>query len=180
MGGGTEPHLHRLITAIVDGRRFVYLRSLPCLCIGSIGVANSHAVPTVMFWRVVQAFGASSAMSVGAGVIGDIYRLEERGFAMGLFFGVSHAECSSQATFHNDSLIFISGGPSLTRLRSSVQRLLPCAEVLPHSMPLGVMLNGPCSLWELPHSSQLYSGFQKRSTRRSSTRSRVKETGLRS
>ncbi len=44
-----------------------------------------------MFWRVVQAFGASSAMSVGAGVIGDIYRLEERGYAMGLFFGVSHA-----------------------------------------------------------------------------------------
>ncbi|KAI1791618.1 MFS general substrate transporter [Ganoderma leucocontextum] len=71
------------------GRRFVYLRSLPCLCIGSIGVANSHAVPTIMFWRVVQAFGASSAMSVGAGVIGDIYRLEERGYAMGLFFGAS-------------------------------------------------------------------------------------------
>ncbi|PIL33144.1 MFS general substrate transporter [Ganoderma sinense ZZ0214-1] len=42
-----------------------------------------------MFWRVVQAFGASSAMSVGAGVIGDIYRLEERGYAMGLFFGAS-------------------------------------------------------------------------------------------
>ncbi|KAM5536391.1 hypothetical protein V8D89_009930 [Ganoderma adspersum] len=71
------------------GRRFVYLRSLPCLCIGSVGVANSHSVPTVMFWRVVQAFGASSAMSVGAGVIGDIYRLEERGYAMGLFFGAS-------------------------------------------------------------------------------------------
>ena len=42
-----------------------------------------------MFWRVVQAFGSSSGMSVGAGVIGDIYRLEERGSAMGIFFGVS-------------------------------------------------------------------------------------------
>lgn len=27
-------------------------------------------------------------MSVGAGVIGDIYKLEERGSAMGIFFGV--------------------------------------------------------------------------------------------
>jgi MFS family permease len=41
-----------------------------------------------MFWRFVQAFGASPGMSVGAGVIGDIYRLEERGQAMGIFFGV--------------------------------------------------------------------------------------------
>jgi hypothetical protein len=29
-------------------------------------------------------------MSVGASVIGDIYRLEHRGTAMGIFFGVSH------------------------------------------------------------------------------------------
>ncbi|PIL33166.1 MFS general substrate transporter [Ganoderma sinense ZZ0214-1] len=71
------------------GRRFVFLRSLPCLCLGSIGVAISHSVPTLMFWRVVQAFGASSGMSIGAGVIGDIYRLEERGYAMGIFVGAS-------------------------------------------------------------------------------------------
>ena len=50
---------------IIDGRRFVFLRSLPCLCVGSIGVANSHSVPVLMFWRVVQAFGASSGMSIG-------------------------------------------------------------------------------------------------------------------
>ncbi|KAI0353918.1 MFS general substrate transporter [Trametes cingulata] len=71
------------------GRRSVYLLSLPCLCIGSVGVALAHTVPTLMFWRVVQAFGASSGLSVGAGTIGDIYRLEERGTAMGIFFGAS-------------------------------------------------------------------------------------------
>ncbi|KAI0781543.1 MFS general substrate transporter [Trametes elegans] len=71
------------------GRRTVFLLSLPCLCIGSAGVASSHNVPILMFWRVVQAFGASSGMSVGAGAIGDIYRLEERGSAMGIFFGAS-------------------------------------------------------------------------------------------
>ncbi|KAI0628836.1 MFS general substrate transporter [Trametes polyzona] len=71
------------------GRRTVFLKSLPCLCIGSAGVAMSQTVPTLMLWRVIQALGASSGMSVGAGAIGDIYRLEERGAAMGIFFGAS-------------------------------------------------------------------------------------------
>ncbi|KAI0353917.1 MFS general substrate transporter [Trametes cingulata] len=71
------------------GRRSVYLLSLPCLCVGSVGVALAHTVPTLMFWRVFQAFGASSGISVGAGTIGDIYRVEERGTAMGIFYGAS-------------------------------------------------------------------------------------------
>ena len=43
-----------------------------------------------MVWRFVQAFGASPGLTVGAGVIGDIYALEERGTAMGIFFSVRH------------------------------------------------------------------------------------------
>jgi MFS family permease len=42
-----------------------------------------------MIWRAIQALGGSAGMSVGAAVIGDIYRLEERGAAMGIFFGAS-------------------------------------------------------------------------------------------
>lgn len=38
--------------------------------------------------RVLQAFGASAGMSVGAAVVGDVYALAERGAAMGVFFGV--------------------------------------------------------------------------------------------
>ncbi|CCM04535.1 uncharacterized protein FIBRA_06716 [Fibroporia radiculosa] len=71
------------------GRRPIYLASLPCLCIGSLGVASSHSVPSLMAWRVFQAFGTSSGISVGAGVIGDIYRIEERGAAIGKFFAAS-------------------------------------------------------------------------------------------
>ena len=41
-----------------------------------------------MFWRVVQAAGTSSGISVGGGVLGDIYKVEERGTAIGLFMGV--------------------------------------------------------------------------------------------
>jgi MFS family permease len=42
-----------------------------------------------MFWRFFQTFGAAPGISVGAGVVGDIYRLEERGTAMGIFLAVS-------------------------------------------------------------------------------------------
>ncbi|EPQ50676.1 MFS general substrate transporter [Gloeophyllum trabeum ATCC 11539] len=68
------------------GRRPIYLFSYPFLCIGSLGVASARDVTELMSWRIVQAFGASSGMSTGAAVIGDIYRLEERGTAMGVFF----------------------------------------------------------------------------------------------
>ncbi|KAF8880862.1 major facilitator superfamily domain-containing protein [Infundibulicybe gibba] len=68
------------------GRRIVYLSSLPLLC---LGVAWSRSIPEVMVWRFIQLFaGASPGLSVGAGVIGDIYKLEERGGAMGIFLAV--------------------------------------------------------------------------------------------
>jgi MFS family permease len=42
-----------------------------------------------MFWRFWQAAGASPGLTVGAGVIGDIFIVEERGTALGIFFAVS-------------------------------------------------------------------------------------------
>ncbi|TFL01039.1 major facilitator superfamily domain-containing protein [Pterulicium gracile] len=68
------------------GRRLIYLSGLPLVFIGSLGVGSSTTVSSLMCWRVVQAFGAAGGLSLGAGVIGDIYRLEERGTAMGVFF----------------------------------------------------------------------------------------------
>ncbi|KAF8888355.1 major facilitator superfamily domain-containing protein [Infundibulicybe gibba] len=67
------------------GRRPVYLCGMAVLFVGSLGVTISNTIPQLMFWRFTQAFGASSGLSVGAGVIGDIYKLEERGTAMGVF-----------------------------------------------------------------------------------------------
>ncbi|KIM80027.1 hypothetical protein PILCRDRAFT_73598 [Piloderma croceum F 1598] len=69
------------------GRRPVYLVSLPLLCAGSLGVALSRGVPELMALRFLQAIGSSAGLTVGSGVIGDIYKLEERGTAMGVFFG---------------------------------------------------------------------------------------------
>lgn len=60
------------------GRRPIYLWGLPLLSIGSVGVASSVNIHQLMGWRFVQALGASPGLAVGAGVIGDIYKLEER------------------------------------------------------------------------------------------------------
>jgi MFS family permease len=85
----------------------MYLYGLPLLCLGSIGVGLSRTIPELMAFRLIQAFGTSGGMAVGqyhktplrrvylfitnsgGGIIGDIYKLTERGTAMGVFFGVS-------------------------------------------------------------------------------------------
>ncbi|KAJ7128988.1 MFS general substrate transporter [Mycena crocata] len=71
------------------GRRPMYLCGLPLLCLGSIGVARASTVPELMTFRFIQAFGTSGGLAVGGGVIGDIYKLTERGTAMGIFFAAS-------------------------------------------------------------------------------------------
>ena len=62
----------------------------PILFMGSLGVATSQTIPQLMIWRFIQAIGASPVLAIGTGVIGDIYKLEERGQAMGIFLAVSY------------------------------------------------------------------------------------------
>lgn len=69
------------------GRRPVYMMSLPLVCVGSIASALSQDVLQLVLGRCTQAFGASCVLAVGAATISDIYILEERGTAMGVFFG---------------------------------------------------------------------------------------------
>ncbi|OAX36433.1 MFS general substrate transporter [Rhizopogon vinicolor AM-OR11-026] len=71
------------------GRRLMYLWGMPILCVGSFAIAASMSLRSLLLWRVVQAFGCAGGVSVGAGVIGDIYRVEQRGTAMGIFFGAT-------------------------------------------------------------------------------------------
>ena len=40
---------------------------------------------------MLQAAGSSAGLSTGIAIIGDIYKLEERGTAMGITFGVRHS-----------------------------------------------------------------------------------------
>ncbi|KAJ8585735.1 MFS general substrate transporter [Rhizopogon salebrosus TDB-379] len=71
------------------GRRLMYLSGMPILFIGSCGVATSTSLRDLLFWRFIQTFGCSGGMTLGAGVIGDIYKLEERGTGIGIFFGAT-------------------------------------------------------------------------------------------
>ncbi|KZS89819.1 MFS general substrate transporter, partial [Sistotremastrum niveocremeum HHB9708] len=68
------------------GRQPIYVASLPVYFLGSIGVALCRNVPELMIFRALQAFGSCAFQSVGAGTIADIFRLEERGRAMGVFY----------------------------------------------------------------------------------------------
>ena len=79
----------------VDGRRKAYLFAFPLLCIGSAIVTFSRAVPELLVGRFIQAFGASCGFSVGAAIIGDMFKIEERGTALGIFSGV-HMNSFSQ------------------------------------------------------------------------------------
>ena len=72
----------------VDGRRPVYLYALPMFAIGSAGVAAAQSNPSLLFWRFFQSMGASIGPAIGAAVIADIFKLEERGRAVGVSFAV--------------------------------------------------------------------------------------------
>ncbi|KAF8499333.1 MFS general substrate transporter, partial [Hysterangium stoloniferum] len=71
------------------GRRPIYLISLPLTFIGGLICAGARNVSELFIGRGFQAFGASCIMTVGATVICDIYKLEERGTAMGVFLGTT-------------------------------------------------------------------------------------------
>ncbi|TFK35457.1 major facilitator superfamily domain-containing protein [Crucibulum laeve] len=72
------------------GRRPVYLYTLPLMVIGSIGISTAKSVPELLFWKVIQALGSSCVRVLGTAAIGDIYPLNNRGEAMGLFLGISY------------------------------------------------------------------------------------------
>ena len=75
--------------SFLDGRRPVYLWSLPVFVFGSLGVSMAMRVSSLLFFRFLQGLGAAPGLVLGPGVIGDIYKLEERGRAMSVFLSVS-------------------------------------------------------------------------------------------
>lgn len=80
--------LGRSLIAPIDGRKNVLLYSMLAFAVGSVMTGLAGTVTELLVWRVIQAFGASSGLSVGIGVLADIYRMEERGSSSGVFFGV--------------------------------------------------------------------------------------------
>ncbi|ORY01798.1 MFS general substrate transporter [Basidiobolus meristosporus CBS 931.73] len=68
------------------GRRIVYILSTALFIVASVLCAISKNIGMFIVMRILQSSGSSAAMAVGAGSISDMFYLEERGTAMGLFF----------------------------------------------------------------------------------------------
>ena len=73
----------------VDGRRPIYLYTSLVFVVGSAGLATAQNIPSLLFWRFIQSMASSLGPSLGAAVIGDIFKLEERGGATGVCFAAS-------------------------------------------------------------------------------------------
>lgn len=68
------------------GRRPVLVFSFLISTVAVIVCAVSNSLPLITVFRLIEALGCSSAQSVGAGVISDIYISTERGSALGWFY----------------------------------------------------------------------------------------------
>ncbi|KAF9983845.1 hypothetical protein BGZ75_004580 [Mortierella antarctica] len=68
------------------GRRPIYLVSMSIYILGSVLAAISRNIWVFLVMRALQAFGASSVLSVGGGSLSDIFHSGERGAAFGLFY----------------------------------------------------------------------------------------------
>jgi MFS family permease len=58
--------------------------------IGSFGVALSQNLRDLAITHSIQGFGTSCFLSAGAATVSDIFKLEERGRAMGVYSSVSN------------------------------------------------------------------------------------------
>ena len=71
--------------ADVWGRRPIYLATLSVYMASCIGLALAPVYWVLLVLRMLQAFGSSSVIALGAGVVGDIATPSERGHYFGLF-----------------------------------------------------------------------------------------------
>ncbi|OAD06603.1 hypothetical protein MUCCIDRAFT_118861, partial [Mucor lusitanicus CBS 277.49] len=68
------------------GRRPVYMMSISIGIVASILCASSNNIAMLIVFRALQASGASSGQTLGAGSIGDVFDIADRGKAYGVFF----------------------------------------------------------------------------------------------
>ncbi|KAI9029486.1 major facilitator superfamily domain-containing protein [Hyaloraphidium curvatum] len=69
------------------GRKPIYVVSMAICLVSSVALVFSPKfnIGWLIGWRAVQGCGACAAFSVGAGTIADIYRIEQRGRAIGIW-----------------------------------------------------------------------------------------------
>lgn len=68
------------------GRKPMYIYSLSIGIVASIICALSKNIAMLIVFRAIQACGATSGQTLGAGVISDLFDVTRRGKAYGAFF----------------------------------------------------------------------------------------------
>ncbi|RDW77966.1 MFS general substrate transporter-23 [Coleophoma crateriformis] len=81
---GLAPTLWGAI-ADVHGRRLTYILTMVIFFAACVGLAETRSFAQLLVLRCLQSTGSASTIAIGAGVIGDITRREERGGYMGIF-----------------------------------------------------------------------------------------------
>ncbi|KAL1932432.1 hypothetical protein VTP01DRAFT_8110 [Rhizomucor pusillus] len=67
------------------GRRPVYLETMAVYIGANVGLALAPSYAALLVLRMLQAFGSSSVIAIGAGVIGDVATPAERGTYFGVY-----------------------------------------------------------------------------------------------
>lgn len=98
--------------ADIIGHRLVYLAGMLIFAAASLGAAASGEIAWLIFWRVVQAVGASAALATGTALLVHVYPGSQRGRAMG-YFGVSGALGSALGPWVGGSVLQIADWPVL-------------------------------------------------------------------
>lgn len=71
------------------GRRPVYLAAMLITLVSSVACAVAKSYGVQVFTRMLQGFGASGAVAVGAGSIADIFYLHQRGLYNGIWIATT-------------------------------------------------------------------------------------------
>lgn len=72
-------------TAVLYGKRLVYLSGIALFMIGSIVAGASKNFPTIMIGRIITGFGASPTESLPSATIAEIYFAHERAYRIGIY-----------------------------------------------------------------------------------------------
>ena len=89
------------------GRRPVYLASVVCFGLGSLGIALAPSFELLLVSRALQGIGAGGIAPVASAVIGDVFTAEKRGRVLGLI-GATHG------------MAFVLGPPLATLMTSTL------------------------------------------------------------
>ncbi|KAG2021394.1 hypothetical protein CC2G_006639 [Coprinopsis cinerea AmutBmut pab1-1] len=84
------------IYSTIHGKRKVLLWTTSFIILGSLLVSTSQNITWLLLGRIFQTLGTTPTWSIGIGILGDTFRREQRGRAIGGFIFVSVQVCLSR------------------------------------------------------------------------------------